>query len=97
MRLCRLTVNALDTPPEPHLAPSAIGFGIVFGEADPPFAERAKVERVLFAGRGENRMRKFRHSFVNRHSCFVIPIGSSARHGGGGFERVSSARGTNRF
>jgi hypothetical protein len=26
---------------EQHLAPSAIDFGIVFGEADPPFAERA--------------------------------------------------------
>ena len=34
------------------------------GEADPPFAKRAKVERVLFSGRGEDRMRKFRHSFV---------------------------------
>jgi len=38
-----------------NLAPSAIDFGIVFGapkafasrEADPPFAKRAKVERVV--------------------------------------------------
>jgi hypothetical protein len=27
--------------------PSAVSFGIVFGEADPPFAKRAKVERVV--------------------------------------------------
>ena len=49
MRLCRLTFGARNTV-ERHLAPLAIGFGIVFGEADPPFAKRAKVERVVPTG-----------------------------------------------
>jgi hypothetical protein len=45
MRLCRL--NLISGNAQKDLAHSAVGFGIVFGEADPPFAKRAKVELVV--------------------------------------------------
>jgi hypothetical protein len=32
---------------EEDLAPLAVGFSIVFGEADPPFAKHGSVERVV--------------------------------------------------
>jgi hypothetical protein len=35
--------------PKEHLAPSAVGFGIVFREADPPFAKVQRVALNAFA------------------------------------------------